>query len=331
MSRFIPFDPPDILIPYNSIARQNYSDHRPVYYSSVITQQKYFEEMPIYPGPVITPMLKRSTQLTHRENTFNFFNFSEFLYQLFSYGIDNQWVLACLDREFLLEFGVKDIILCKKKILCKKINGVVVFIISVTGSNKKDAYRRPINDLFKNRIFFYRRISSGDHVINHVRCFNFERVDETQEFMGNTSFLTLEYISKLLSDRFVEYDVIDPNKVTDRNTVVDFSDGSKKISEIDNIIQEITAENPLAFNVTEEPSLKLPYTDSLTEDSRVMLKMLEKRTNASPSIGGNGMKKIKSKFQKRRRSRRYRLNTTRKLKKRARKTSRRRRVHSYKK
>jgi hypothetical protein len=118
------------------------------------------------------------------------------------------------------------------------------------------------------------------------------------------NLLTVSGLKKILApDRSIV--VADPNKVSDDDTrIVGF--GNKTISEINDIVDKIIPTQAL-YSSTPVSKHEVPR-------------------------GGNRMKKTKSKLKKRRRSRRYRPKTTRKLKKRAHKHSRRRSVRScYKK
>jgi hypothetical protein len=126
--------------------------------------------------------------------------------------------------------------------------------------------------------------------------------------------LTVSGLEKILAPRRAIV-VADPNKVSDDDTrIVGF--GNKTISDINGIVAQIIPTQALDSSAPAPAPAPAPASDSVPE---------------VPS-GGNRMKKTKSKLKKRRRSRRYRPKTTRKLKKRAHKHSRRRSVRScYKK
>jgi hypothetical protein len=294
--------------------------------------KEYIQDIPRYVGDRVPNVLERSrTVLRHHSN---YFHIESFLFNLHKFFTSNDWGLGGLfsamrsDRimAFLIgpvtgavRFSKENTI--KKQILFKKVGEkTVAFIINVTGSDKmhNDAshVHTPINDIFKNKIFIvnYTTATRGQKVV--VKCYNIDSSpDETIKDESRLTWptgithsdnLTVTGIKEILG-RSNSVFAIDPNILADGTTIEWFGNSGTNIDEIDKIVKRIVDK--------ETSDLALPITYG----------------SAAVSSGGNKVKKIKSNFQKRRRSRRYRLNTTRKLKKRARKTSCRRRVHSYKK
>jgi hypothetical protein len=287
----------------------------------------YFDGIPNYIGNTIPTVLNRTRTLL--PNDYNYLFFSEFLYCLKWYGKEDTWIVAGLlsltrsSEPGGIFAGIARTFregTIKKQIICKRLMNTVVCIINVTDSEKSHG-GVPLNELFKGKILtiYYPPSTKGnnaDSFIVKVYSYSNEGIQEDTNIMDpptlldnpTPKLLTVSGLEKIIApSRGIV--AADPNKVLDVNTrIVGFE--YKTISEIDDIVQKIISPQAL------DSSAPAPAPDSVTVDSS----------------GGNRMKKTKSKLKKRRRSRRHRPNNTRKLKKRAHKTSRRRSVRScYKK
>jgi len=318
----------------------------------------YIRGIPQYIGNTVPNILRRSRTTLQT----NYMYFTSFLYYFSKYGTDNNWVLGGLITSMsssesgkihtATQLYAKGSI--KKQFICKRVGKLVVVLFNVTDSNKMyndGKISKSINEIFKNKIFIvdYSTATPGQNVV--VKCYNIDTTEDTDmvDPLDQNSYnptpkteLTVEGIDEILGQGRNEL-TADPNFVYSTYTVVEWFDGGKSIFSINIIVDDILARQTLGSVSQTTPSLNLASTLTQTysipgpgpgynidhRNSRGKYSVYEKK--AAVSSGGNGVKKIKSKFQKRRRSRRYRLNTTRKLKKRAHKTSRRRRVHSYKK
>lgn len=283
----------------------------------------YFNVIPDYNGNTIPTELRRT--ITFRPNDYNYLYFSDFLSYLSRYGNENTWIVAGLlsltrtsEPGGVITAGIRTIGEgnLNKQIICKRVGTTVVCIINVTDSIKMyDGVS--LNHLFQDKILTidYTTSTAADSP-PVVKVYGTDGSQDTsivdpQTLPDNPTpkLLTVSGLEKILGDgRFIT--VADPNKVTnDYTRIVGFED--KTISEIDEIVKQIIPPKALESSA--------PAPESVPKDSVV-------------ASGGNRMKKTKSKLKKRRRSRRHRPNNTRKLKKRAHKTSRRRSVRScYKK
>ena len=278
---------------------------------------RYFNEMPDYNGNTIPTELRRT--ITFRPNEYNYFYFSEFLYWLEQYGKENTWIVAGLLSLTRISEpgGVITAALrttregnLNKQIICKRVRTTVVCIINVTDSEKMyDG--ASLHNLFQGKILTIDYpTSTAAESPPVVKVYGTDGsqdasiVDpQTLPDNPNPNLLTVSGLAKIIAP-IRGITVADPNEVLDVNTrIVGFE--NKTISEIDEIVQKIISPQTLDSSA--------PAPDSMHVYSS----------------GGNRMKKTKSKLKKRRRSRRHRPNNTRKLKKKAHKTSRRRSVRSY--
>lgn len=283
----------------------------------------YFSGIPDYNGNTIPNVLKRD--ITFTPNDYKYLYFSDFIYYLSRYGNENTWIAACIlsltrvtEPGGIVSAAVRTLGegTINKQIICKRVGNTVVCIINVADS-KKSHNGVTLHDLFQDKILKidYPTSTAADSP-PVVKVYGIDGTQDTNivdpPTMGTPNpkpaQLTVSGLEKILAPRRAIV-VADPNKVTNYDThIVGFE--NKTISEINGIVAQIISPQAL------DSSAPAPASDSVPE---------------VPS-GGNRMKKTKSKLKKRRRSRRYRPKTTRKLKKRAHKHSRRRSVRScYKK
>jgi hypothetical protein len=286
----------------------------------------YFSGIPDYNGNTIPNVLNRTRTLTPNDS--NYYFFSNFLYNLSRYGKEDTWIAACIlsltrvtepggiVSAAVRTFGEGTI---NKQIICKRVGNTVVCIINVADS-KKSHNGVTLHDLFQDKILKidYPTSTAADSP-PVVKVYGIDGTQDTNivdpPTMGTPNpkpaQLTVSGLEKILAPRRTIV-VADPNKVVGEETIiVGFEE--KTISKINGIVNNIMQleEATAAAAAAEAPAhVSEPEVPS----------------------GGNRMKKTKSKLKKRRRSRRYRPKTTRKLKKKAHKHSRRRSVRScYKK
>jgi hypothetical protein len=271
----------------------------------------YFSGIPDYNGNTIPNVLKRD--ITFTPNDYKYLYFSDFLYYLSRYGKEDTWIAACIlsltrvtepggiVSAAVRTFGEGTI---NKQIICKRVGNTVVCIINVTNS-KKSHNGVTLDELFQGKILTieYPLTTESPTDNSIVKVYNADKIQQIEPAQ-----LTVSGLKKILAPGRAIV-VADPNKVTNDDTrIVGF--GYKTISEINDIVQQIISSQALDSSAPAPAPVSEPGVSS----------------------GGNRMKKTKSKLKKRRRSRRYRPKTTRKLKKRAHKHSRRRSVRScYKK
>jgi hypothetical protein len=286
----------------------------------------YFSGIPDYNGNTIPNVLKRD--ITFTPNDYKYLYFSDFIYYLSRYGNENTWIAACIlsltrvtEPGGIVSAAVRTLGegTINKQIICKRVGNTVVCIINVADS-KKSHNGVTLHDLFQDKILKidYPTSTAADSP-PVVKVYGIDGTQDTNivdpPTMGTPNpkpaQLTVSGLEKILAPRRTIV-VADPNKVVGEETIiVGFEE--KTISKINGIVNNIMQleEATAAAAAAEAPAhVSEPEVPS----------------------GGNRMKKTKSKLKKRRRSRRYRPKTTRKLKKKAHKHSRRRSVRScYKK
>lgn len=282
--------------------------------------EMYFSRIPDYNGNTIPNVLNRTRTLTPNDS--NYYFFSNFLYNLSQYGEENTWIVACiLSSTQITEPGGIVTAAARtlgegtinKQIICKRVGNTVVCIINVTDS-KKSHDGVLLHKLFKGKILtieYPPNLEGNDADSFIVKVYSYtadEKIQEDKSIVDPPTMgtpnpkptqLTVSGLKKILSPKRAIV-VADPNKVLVQGTII-VGFGNKTIFDINGIVAQI---------------IPPPAPELVPE----------------VSSGGNRMKKTKSKLKKRRRSRRHRPKTTRKLKKKAHKHSRRRSVRScYKK
>ena len=297
----------------------------------------YFTGIPYYIGNTIPTELRRT--ITFMPNDYNYLYFSDFLYYLHTYGEENTWIVAGLLSLTLIsepggtfKAGLRTTREgnLNKQIICKRVGTTVVCIINVTDSEKRYG-EESLHHLFQDKILkidYPTSTAAGSPPV--VKVYGTDGTQDTNivdpPTMGTPNpkptQLTVSGLEKILAPKRAIV-VADPNQVSNKETtIVGF--GDKTISEINDIVKRIM------IIQQEEAAAAAAAAAAEAAASEAAASALV----SGPEVpsGGNRMKKTKSKLKKRRRSRRYRPKTTRKLKKKAHKHSRRRSVRScYKK